>query len=68
MKVILIKDYKKLGKKNDIIEVAAGHANFIIKSGIAVVASPENIKTFEKQLAEENDAKNKFPIILQIKN
>ena len=59
MKVILIKDYKKLGKKNDIIEVAAGHANFIIKSGIAVVASPENIKTFEKQLAEENDAKNR---------
>lgn len=59
MKVILIKDYKKLGKKNDIIEVAAGHANFIIKSGIAVVASPENIKTFEKQLAEENNAKNR---------
>ena len=59
MKVILIKDYKKLGKKNEIIELAAGHANFIIKSGIAVVASPENIKNLEKQQAEENDAKNR---------
>ena len=59
MKVILIKDYKKLGKKNEIIDLAAGHANFIIKSGIAVVASPENIKNLERQQAEENDRKNK---------
>ena len=46
-------------KKNEIIEVAPGHGNFLIKNGIAMIASPENIKTLEKQKAEENDARNK---------
>ena len=59
MKVILIKENKKYGKKNEIIEVAPGHGNFLIKNGIAMIASPENIKTLEKQKAEENDARNK---------
>lgn len=55
VKIIMIKDYKKLGKKNEILDLPAGHANFIIKSGIAIVASPENIKNLERQQAEEND-------------
>lgn len=59
MKVILIKENKKYGKKNEIIEVAPGHGNFLIKNGLAIIASPENIKTLERQQAEENDARNK---------
>ena len=59
MKVILIKENKKFGKKNDIIEVAPGHGQFLIKNGIAIIASPENVKALEKQQAEENDARNK---------
>ena len=53
MKVILIKDVKGKGKKNDILDLNSGYANFLLRGGLAIVASPENIKAVEKEQEEE---------------
>ena len=49
MKIILLKDLKGKGKKNDIIEVAAGFGNNLVRGGSAIIASPENIKRLEEE-------------------
>ncbi len=50
MKVILKKNYNNLGNKNDLVEVSPGYArNFLIPSGIAVVAT-----NGEQSVAKEN--------------
>ncbi len=51
MKIILTKDLKGKGKKGDIIEVAAGYGNNLIRNENAIIASPENLK----MLAEEKN-------------
>lgn len=53
MKVILIKDVKGKGKKNDILDLNSGYANFLLRGGMAIAASPENIKAVEKEEQEE---------------
>ena len=53
MKVILIKDVKGKGKKNDILDLNSGYANFLLRGGLAIIASPENIKAVEKEQEEE---------------
>lgn len=52
MKVILLHDVKKQGKKDQIIDVSDGYAqNFLIKNGLAVQAT----ETSKKRLATELD-------------
>ena len=52
MKVILLQDVKKQGKKDQIIDVSDGYAkNFLIKNGLAVQAT----ETSKKKLKQELD-------------
>lgn len=57
MKVILLKDLKGKGKKDEIIEVASGYGNFLISSKAALKANEENLEDLsakkEKEKAEE---------------
>jgi len=50
MRVILLQDVEKLGKKYDLKEVADGYArNFLIPKGLAKIATKENLKWLEIQ-------------------
>ena len=50
MKIILIKDVEKLGKRYEVKEVASGHArNYLIPRGLAIQASKKLLKWAETQ-------------------
>ena len=52
MKIILIKDIAKLGKKYDIKDVSDGYAlNMLIPKGVAIPATPQAIKKVEAEKA-----------------
>ena len=54
MKIILLKDEKKLGKKGDIIEASDGYArNYILPKGVGVEATPANINDLKLLLAKD---------------
>ena len=55
MKVIMLSDVKKVGKKGEVVEVADGYArNFLIARKLAVVASDTGVKVLQKQKADED--------------
>ena len=53
MKIILLKDVKKHGKKGDIIEVADGYGNFLIKNKDAVLATSGGVDRLNKENAQK---------------
>jgi large subunit ribosomal protein L9 len=68
MKVILLKDVAKMGKKNDIKNVSDGHAlNFLIPQGLVEVATPKSLKKVEVIKSRE-DAEKKIKTDLLLKN
>ncbi|MDR1124633.1 MAG: 50S ribosomal protein L9 [Deltaproteobacteria bacterium] len=60
MKVILRADVENLGRLGDLVSVKAGYGrNFLLPQGLAMLASPANIKVFElerKKLQAKMDA------------
>ncbi|KKT57272.1 MAG: 50S ribosomal protein L9 [Candidatus Giovannonibacteria bacterium GW2011_GWC2_44_9] len=51
MKIILLKDVAKLGRRGEIKETSDGYArNFLILRNLAAPATPENIKRTEEEL------------------
>lgn len=56
MKVILLKDVKKQGKKDEILEVSDGYAqNFLIKNGLAVKYTEGSKKVLDKEITKRNE-------------
>lgn len=54
MKVILLQDEKKLGKKGDIVEVSEGYArNFVLPKKIGVEATSKNLNDLKLQKSNE---------------
>lgn len=55
MKIILLQDEKKLGRKGDIIEASDGYArNYILPKKIGVEATPKNLNDLKLKKANES--------------
>ena len=68
MKIILLQDEKKLGKKGDIIEASEGYArNYILPKKIGVEATSKNMNDLKLQKAnEEKVAQENLDLWLRI--
>lgn len=49
MKIILLEDVRKQGKKGDIIEVKEGYGNFLIKNKQAIIATSKGINRLNEE-------------------
>lgn len=61
MKVILLSDVKKQGKKDDIIDVSDGYAkNFLIKNSLAVPYTKTSAKILDNEISKREEDENKL--------
>ena len=55
MKVVLLKDVKNVGKRDDILSVSDGYArNFLFPQKLAVEATPGALKEIERKRAAQD--------------
>lgn len=55
MKVILLNDVKKLGKKGDVVEVSDGYAkNFLMKQKLAVQVTQKSMEILDEQHLQQD--------------
>ena len=56
MKVILLKDVKNQGKKDDVIDVSTGYANnYLIKNKLAVMYTDTSKKILDQEIKQRED-------------
>ena len=68
MKIILLKDVSKLGRRFEVKEVSSGHAiNLLIPQGVALAATPDVVKRLDVQ-KKKFDAERKIHEDLLVKN
>jgi len=68
MKVILLEDVKGRGKKDEIINVANGYANYLLTHNLAVEANDANIKELgERRKQEALDQENHLKLLQKLK-
>ena len=54
MKVILLKDVARLGRKSEVKDVPDGHAiNFLIPKGLAIAATKDSLKRREEEVKKQ---------------
>ena len=69
MKVILVEDVKKKGKKGDIIDCTPGYANFLLTKKMAIEANAANIAVLnEEKASEEKRQKEELEIASKLKD
>ena len=74
MQVILLQDVKKVGKKNETVNVSDGYANnFLFKNHLAVPVSKKSVEILANQqenarIAEENKKKKALEVKEELKN
>ncbi|QQR65140.1 50S ribosomal protein L9 [Candidatus Kaiserbacteria bacterium] len=55
MKVILIKDVARLGRKSEVKDVPDGHAlNFLIPKKLAIIATPEQLRRVSEVVRQQD--------------
>ncbi len=68
MKVILLKDVKGKGKKDDVIDVNNGYGNFLINNGSALLCNDVNLQQLEENKKQEAiDKENRRNLLLKLK-
>lgn len=69
MRVILVADVKKQGRKGETIDVTPGYGNYLLSKGLAIEANAANIAALEEEKArKEQQIKEEIEVANKIKS